>query len=77
MTSLILVPSFDICNADKLDGGLTKDELHSAECKDFIASVGGDNNFADEDFEFADSDGNGVVSIEEFIAGAKSLIDHA
>ena len=64
------MPSFDICNADKADGGLTFDELHSTECQDFITSVGGEIADADMDFDAVDADGNGVVSMQEFLNAA-------
>ena len=43
------------------------DELHATECQDFITSVGGDIAFADMDFDNFDADGNGVVSMQEFL----------
>ena len=72
-----LVPSFDICNADKADGGLTMDELHATECQGFIQSVGGEVDFADQTFDDFDVDGNGVVSIQEFLNTALMLINGA
>ena len=64
------MPAFDICDADKLDGGLTLEEIHAPECLEFIASVGGDAESADPDFAFFDADGNGVVTVQEFFGGA-------
>ena len=71
-----LVPSFDICNANK-DDGLTKDELHAPECQGFIQSVGGEVDFADQTFDDFDVDGNGVVSIQEFLNTALMMINGA
>ena len=69
------MPAFDICNADKLDGGLTLDELHAPSCLGFISAIGGDINEADPNFQFFDADGNGVVTIMEFIEGASKLVN--
>ena len=68
------MPSFDICNVDKGDGGLTVDELHATECQDFITSVGGEIANADMDFDAFDHDGNGVVNMQEFLASAAMLV---
>ena len=43
------------------------DELHATKCQDFIASVGGDIGSADMEFDDFDADGNGVVSMQEFL----------
>merc|ERR1711963_281982 len=72
--STVLMPSFDICNVDKGDGGLTVDELHATACQDFITSVGGEIEFADMDFDAFDQDGNGIVSVQEFLATALMLV---
>ena len=67
------VPSYDICNVDKHDGGLTFEELHAASCQDYIASIGGDLNEVDPDFEFFDADSDGIVSSKEFFDGCTKL----
>ena len=69
-----LVPGFAICNTDKGDGGITLDELHADICQDFIASVS-DSDTADSDFEYFDSNADGVVSLKEFLDLADTLIN--
>ena len=50
------------------------DELHSDICQDFIASVS-DSDTADSDFEYFDSNADGVVSLKEFLDLADTLIN--
>ena len=69
------MPTFDICNADKSDGGLTFDELHSPKCLNFISSVGGDITKVDPSFSSFDTDGSGLVTFEEFLAGSAKLLE--
>ena len=69
-----LVPGFAICNTEKGDGGITLDELHADICQDFIASVG-DSEAAEYDFEYFDSNADGVVTMKEFLDLADSLLN--
>merc|ERR1719461_1743639 len=41
LMSTLVKPSFTICDADELDGGITKDEIHAPECLGFLFSLAG------------------------------------
>ena len=68
----------DVCDADKLDGGITKDELHVPECLDLVTGVVALNKIdvegIDLTFDMFDADANGVVSEQEFLTKALTMI---
>ena len=70
----ITVPIFDICNTDKSDGGLTFDELHTASCQGYISAIGGDLEVIDPSFDLFDTDGDKIITTQEFLAACTGLI---
>ena len=68
----------DVCDADKLDGGITKGELQVSECLDLVtnmvALIGLGVEEIDSTFDMFDEDANGVVSEQEFLNKALTMI---
>ena len=69
------MPTFDICDADKSDGGLTCDELCAPKCLSFLSSGGVDISKVDQIFANFDTDGNELVTFEEFLVGSSKLVN--
>ena len=68
-------PSFTICDADELDGGITKDEIHAPECLGFLFSLAGvETDDVDSIFDMMDVDSNGSVTEKEFLNKALTMI---
>ena len=62
------MPTFEICNADKQDGGLTLDELNAPKCLLRLTELAGvDSDEANQHFKSFDTDSNGKVTIEELM----------
>merc|ERR1712122_53899 len=77
LMSTLVKPSFTICDADELDGGITKDEIHAPECLGFLFSLAGacmETDDVDSIFNMMDVDSNGSVTEKEFLNKALTMI---